>query len=736
MGSGTWEDIPTPAADLADLDDVSLTTPKDGQVLTYDDTNDEWVNADAPEYDVTKTVSGNPIEFDDGADAPLVKCVSAITGSQDLHGYDKPWVGGAGKNKLPYATSSTQTGVSFTVGDDGSVHIVADGTLSSATYISIYVSLTVGNTYTASGISGSGDDKCRIYLRKSDGSATAIEYFTSGSKTWTQDAGDNAVGEYRIRVSAGAVLDVTVYPMIELGSTATSYTPYSNICPITAYTEGEIEVVGDELGGINGMAPGEEKTETINGVTFTSDGKGRYTLRGTASAEVIFVVSCNEYVIPDGSNNAHSFGLMNNASVGVTFYFYNGDTQVTDWSLSPTNRISSYSGMGNKVCNSYRIKCNNGATVDVDFSPMICAGNTSAFPSTFSTYYKYYTHTTTFPSAIFRGSEDAVNGSVSSESGELTENDFSSVQGTTSGGLHYVELTNLNSKADGFCLCNKAEKNNPGAWESTVPVVQNQVEGKIRFYGDFSTLSEFQTKFAGLQIVYEYKTPTTSSVTPTNLPVKSLSGYTHIESSTGDMEVEYITQREQAVIDLIERSQHVYSTQEQVVGTWIDGNPIYEKTLYISSPQTGDTAIPHGITNPGMLISAKGSAYAGTGFGWMNIPTASTSSTYMLNLYGFDATNIHLEVGSAYSGSVALQDTYVTIQYTKATQTRSTESLSKGGSESQEEPLVDKADKVDKEVENDEKETHEEPVEEKEEPVEEEPVEEPSEEEEQNEAER
>jgi hypothetical protein len=48
---------------------------------------------------VIKKRTGNPIELTDGADAPLVKCVSGIQGSQDLHGYDKPWVGGAGSNK-------------------------------------------------------------------------------------------------------------------------------------------------------------------------------------------------------------------------------------------------------------------------------------------------------------------------------------------------------------------------------------------------------------------------------------------------------------------------------------------------------------------------------------------------------------------------------------------------------------------------------------------------------------
>ena len=61
------------------------------------------------------------------------------------------------------------------------------------------------------------------------------------------------------------------------------------------------------------------------------------------------------------------------------------------------------------------------------------------------------------------------------------------------------------------------------------------------------------TPTTGAQVAYKLATPTTSSVTPTNLPIKSLSGYTHIESSTGDMEVEYITERFQPLIDSLKQ---------------------------------------------------------------------------------------------------------------------------------------------------------------------------------------
>lgn len=52
---------------LAGLSDVDISTPTDGQVLTYDDTNDEWVNADPTggsgvNYSTTEQVIGRWID--------------------------------------------------------------------------------------------------------------------------------------------------------------------------------------------------------------------------------------------------------------------------------------------------------------------------------------------------------------------------------------------------------------------------------------------------------------------------------------------------------------------------------------------------------------------------------------------------------------------------------------------------------------------------------------------------
>ena len=62
------------------------------------------------------------------------------------------------------------------------------------------------------------------------------------------------------------------------------------------------------------------------------------------------------------------------------------------------------------------------------------------------------------------------------------------------------------------------------------------------------------TPSTGAQVAYTLDAPLEIPVTVTNLPVKSLSGYNHIESSTGDMTIDYITDAYQNFVDTTERA--------------------------------------------------------------------------------------------------------------------------------------------------------------------------------------
>ena len=194
------------------------------------------------------------------------------------------------------------------------------------------------------------------------------------------------------------------------------------------------------------------------------------------------------------------------------------------------------------------------------------------------------THTTTYPSAIYRGSEDVVNGSVTAEFLLADMGDFTYVPISDSGGRFYTDtlkgtIKNVNYTSEvtsAKCSCYESTTGYNTSQKTIDGSLGLDGLGRIYFYNstmDGKTDAQIKTALTGQQLAYELVTPQASSVTPTNLPIKSLSGYNHIESSTGDMEVEYITQQYEPLQHL-----HYYSTAEQVVGKWVDGSNVKEKT--------------------------------------------------------------------------------------------------------------------------------------------------------------
>lgn len=56
-------------------------------------------------------------------------------------------------------------------------------------------------------------------------------------------------------------------------------------------------------------------------------------------------------------------------------------------------------------------------------------------------------------------------------------------------------------------------------------------------------------------------------------------------------------------------SYEVYSTEEQVIGVWIDGKPLYRKVIDLGVlPNTDTVMIPHNIDNLDRIISMSGMA--------------------------------------------------------------------------------------------------------------------------------
>ena len=107
-----------------------------------------------------------------------------------------------------------------------------------------------------------------------------------------------------------------------------------------------------------------------------------------------------------------------------------------------------------------------------------------------------------------------------------------------------------------------------------------------------------------------------------------------------------------------------YSTEERQVGTWIDGKPLYQKTIDVGSfPNNASKQVAHNITNLGFVSLILLTATDGNG-AYVSIPFTSNSLSFQISCY-ISGEYIRIDAfsnRSAFSG-------YATIQYTKTTDT-------------------------------------------------------------------
>lgn len=103
-----------------------------------------------------------------------------------------------------------------------------------------------------------------------------------------------------------------------------------------------------------------------------------------------------------------------------------------------------------------------------------------------------------------------------------------------------------------------------------------------------------------------------------------------------------------------------YSEDEHVIGTWIDGSTLYEKTFYRALPTSGGTqnvSFAHGISNLNIIVERSISNFIRTGEA---VGTDGTSQ-YYTNIQSIDGTNITYKTTVDGAGRYVI----ITIRYTK-----------------------------------------------------------------------
>lgn len=219
----------------------------------------------------TETDYANPLSLETMQAQLAENTKIKIDPIQDLHGYDKPWVGGVGKNLLPMTvdgiksanTSGTwsgnvythSSGITITIltdSDNNVIGIKANGTsTSNFTFVIAPKTAYFTNNYKGMKLTGSTGGSSSTYnimcSYSNNGSTWATEAYQSDAEYVISSNYDYIRFGILFRNSI-TVSNLIFYPMIRLSTeTDSSFAPYSNICPISGHDQIDILGCGKNL---------------------------------------------------------------------------------------------------------------------------------------------------------------------------------------------------------------------------------------------------------------------------------------------------------------------------------------------------------------------------------------------------------------------------------------------------------------------------------------------------------
>lgn len=115
-------------------------------------------------------------------------------------------------------------------------------------------------------------------------------------------------------------------------------------------------------------------------------------------------------------------------------------------------------------------------------------------------------------------------------------------------------------------------------------------------------------------------------------------------------------------------NKNIYSTDEQKIGTWINGKPLYQKTFDFGAlPNSALKDVAHGIANVAMIWVYDGFCYQPNGDYFAQLintaPVSGTADNKGEWYFGCSSTYIRCLTAQDRSNYSA----YVTLRYTKTT---------------------------------------------------------------------
>lgn len=345
------------------------------------------------------TASGEIAEFDDGADDMVLKNLKATFEPKvDFNGYDRSWIGGAGKNIFNIDDVEANSNCTIDITDNEFVL-----TANNATWGSTTIPLAKRMTFKA-GVQYTISAYCTVLTRAPSYSAAKICIRNSSTNSWVAFANCSSTDndETRVSFSYTPSADTLAYfsviitggtadsasikvrnPMIEIGSSVTDYEPYENKAIISGYTG-----LSGKRTGKNLLISYYNSTFTDHGITFTYDDKGVISATGTNDGTTSYCTFNINY----GNQSSAAYRQLKSGD----YYFYSGLTDGVQglkdlfiWDIATGARAVQWDGVTpseSAIRNqfyqvkiieghgyAFDIRIDRGTTVqDYKFYPMIC----------------------------------------------------------------------------------------------------------------------------------------------------------------------------------------------------------------------------------------------------------------------------------------------------------------------------------------------------------------------------
>lgn len=538
---------------------------------------------------IYETASGDIASFEDGADdLPIKKLVANIEPQQDLNGYDYPWPPGGGKNLLGNINPTVGKASYVAFWGNRSAQTATDG-----------ISLKAG-TYTLSfnnpsnlriGVYGCWlDEKTQFTLLANGTSNPRIATFSTDT--------DRVLNFWLYFGDGNASTDGMTF-QIESGSTATSYSPYSNICPI----EGWDGLTGKRTGkNLLKLSESVETNKQKINIEYTEDGAvlsaaGTY---AQVSYRLKLLTVGKTYTISfygQSDGDYRRVYLLNKETgfeYGIGFLLTATRTKYTrtftatsEWLLIAPYITTGSQQTGTMTIEELQIEESSVAT---DYAP-----------------YQAEDISVDFPATVYGGTLDVVTGELTVDRAgvEFDGSDDENWQyySVAQGNL-FRKVGELNPRIStetiGQFLCSEYRP----AVSRTNGTISGSIQGYIDFINNAITdLASWKTDLSQrpVQVVYPLTTPLTYQLTPQQ--VTSLLGENRVWADTGNVEVTYPADTKLFIEKLTQPTEDDMVANANIAANkfFMIGNALYYSTAAIAQ---GETIIPGTNCNAVSLADA------------------------------------------------------------------------------------------------------------------------------------